>query len=198
MAVSSCKAEDDSHFEEATILPWSTTIKYEFTGTLYEPFWTVPAGTPFSGWFSYNRLQKNNVVSIPPHTTRRGDYYYKEVSLTVGPYTVSSNTSYNNNLQVLDDYPSSPGIDRLSLGTYDVTGSVGGLAILRLYISLEDSTGMLWSSLGLPGPDLTMTKLTGGVSTTRIWLLSKDEVSSPPRMISASGSIQTLTGKLVP
>lgn len=186
-------SEDDSHFEEATILPWSTTVEYTFTGVLNEPFGTLSVGTPFSGSFSYNRLQKNSVMAIPPDPVLYGGYHYKTVSLTFGAETVSDNTSSIWDLKVFNDYP---GRDSLDLSPLAMDGSLGGLTLNHsggIYIRLADSTAKLWSTLALPGPELTMANFPSASSTTKIWLNSEG-----PRIISASGSIQTLTGKLVP
>ncbi|MFA6097443.1 MAG: PxKF domain-containing protein [Candidatus Paceibacterota bacterium] len=153
---------------------------YYFEGTLDEPFGSLPAGAPFSGWASYYPGQPNlnkpfdangNPSNIPPY---RGDYKYNYISLTLGGATV---TDYGTGvINVYDhgtydysapDRPNTFPTDLFHLYTYDVHGSFGGLTLAPgagIQLVLQDVTGTAWSGPVLPS-GLTLDNLTTGNAT---------------------------------
>lgn len=163
-----------------------TTITYSFGGTLSAPFGTLPAGTSFTGSFSYAAAQ----ADLSPQLPNRGDFLYQSISLTIGGTTVTDNGTGVINVY---DGPGGYPTDLFHLYTYNVSGSLGGLALAPgagIQLVLQDVDGSVWNSTALPDHTLTLGDLTADVNATHIQLQSTP-ASTPP------GNITTVRGALL-
>jgi formylglycine-generating enzyme required for sulfatase activity len=128
-------------------------VAYSFAGTLACPVGSSPAGTPFTGSFSYDASLSNQ----SPNPNAYGEYVPASMSLAFGSTTVTVNNQ--GNIYVYGPPTSQADIFLLDVDNLNV--SIGGGSFLTdLSLNLEDVTGMAWQGTALPGPGLTMANLT--------------------------------------
>ncbi|MCX6901924.1 MAG: hypothetical protein NTW03_00280, partial [Verrucomicrobia bacterium] len=153
-------------------------LTYEFAGALNDPFGTLPAGTPFTGSFSYDDSQPLNT----PLTPYRGDYHYTSLSVTMGGVTVTDNGT--GPMYVFDaPYPT----DLWYLYTYAVAGTFGGLTLAPqgLMICLQDGTRAVFNSPALPGPCLALSDFPSGGGT----FLQLESETQPGHLLNVRGNL---------
>lgn len=164
-----------------------TTITYSFGGTLSSAFGTLPAGTPFTGTFSYAAAQADLMPQTFPD---RGDYKYQSISLTIGGTTVTDNGTGVINVY---DGPTTYPTDLFHLYTFNVSGTLGGLTLAPgggLSIVLQRLDGTAWNSIALPDHSLTINDVTADGIATHIQLQSEPPSTPFPGTITiARGGI---------
>jgi len=175
-----------------------TMITYHFAGKLDDPFGSLPAGTLFTGSFSYAASQPN--LNTEDFSAYRGDYLYHSISLTFGNITVADNGTgvinlYDHGTYEGVDPNGNPGTyptDLFHLYTYNMNGSLGGLTLAPgagIQLVLQDIAGVAWPSTALPGSGLTMANLSAGGAT--FIQLQSTQIGLPPNTntIIARGSL---------
>lgn len=131
---------------------------YVFSGFLDNPFGSLPAGTPFSGSFTYDGAQPLNVVF-----TDRGDYLYENFSVTILGAVANSGMGVIN----MYDHPAYP-TDLFHLYTLGLTASFGGITLAPdagMQLVLQNTDGDVFSDLSVLKPNLTLADFTSGGAT---------------------------------
>lgn len=164
-------------------VPCEAVVNYTFSGAMVNPFGTHPIGTPFSGSITYDETQTDLSPGGPPDV---GNYVYQNFSLTVGAETVNDNGP--GQIYVYDNLVTPYPTDLMIVNTSTVSGSFGGLTLnpFGMMLALQDITGAAFSSIGLPGPGLTLDDFTQG-NATFIQL-----TSTGPNFINARGELGNL------
>lgn len=138
----------------------AAVITYEFSGTLDGAVGDVPAGTPFSGTFSYEQTESDQF----PGVAVGGWYEYIDYQLIMGTHSLSAPyTDTADFINVLNDQPSGSGPrDRVDVRPSGMFGTVPGLdAVYGMTMVLIDDSGTIFSDVSLPGAELTLTDFPG-------------------------------------
>lgn len=132
---------------------------YVFSGTLNDPFGNLPAGTPFSGSFTYDSAQPLNVVF-----TGRGNYVYEKFAVTILGKTIADNGTGVINMYDNSGYPT----DLFHLYPFALAGSFGGIALAPgagMQLVLQNLQGNVFSDLSVLKPNLSLADFTAGSAT---------------------------------
>ncbi len=143
----------------AALTTGASLTTYAFSGTLDDPFGNLPAGTTFSGSFTYDSSQPMKVVF-----TGRGDYVYENFAVTILGKTVADSGTGVINLYNNPGYPT----DLFHLYTETVNGSFGGITLAPaagLQLVLQNVQGNVFSDLGVLKPNLSLADFTTGNAT---------------------------------
>ena len=142
----------------ASTMP-ASAVTYEFFGTfevaLSDGTNTIPAGTPFSGIFSYSFPQQGPACLPPACVQTSAEYTFNSFSITVAGQTVSaigphSLTLYNNDPIEGDSLMT--GTNR-GANNPASSGSIDGITPNWIALTLEDAfnpTATAFSNLNLP------------------------------------------------
>jgi hypothetical protein len=128
-------------------------VTYNFSGSLTDPYGSLPVGTPFTGSFSYEGSQPLST----PALAYRGDYDLTTITVTLGSTTIVRNGPNIINVYNHDSLAQDPGYATDLFHLYN-TGS-------EIQIVLQDVEGAVFASPAIPGAGLSMNDFTSGPGT---------------------------------
>ena len=143
-------------------------LTYTFAGQLNNDFGTYPIGTSYTGYLIYDDTQN----PLDPANLGRGDYSYRELSVSIGGETATDYGTgvvniYNHNIDNPSDENSYP-TDLMHVYAFAISGTLGGVDLAPgagLQLVLQDSAGTVFNDLSIPKGDLSLSKFTLGDAT---------------------------------
>lgn len=164
-------------------------IRYAYSGQLNTALGNLPAGTPFSGELAYEQ----NQVDTTPNTPSVGDYNYSMLSLLIG------GNDYSSGVGRISIY-SNP--DVIEVASSDFDGSIGGVTLQRMGMTLANANGTLYNGVPLPGANLTLAPF-GPPGTAYLELLHSGlrtygKLTSLTAIPEPSGAVLSLSAACLP
>ncbi len=127
-------------------------ITYEFSGSLGSPVGTTPAGTLFSGFFTYESTAPDQVAG-----GTIGRYDFIEYEVDIGPDTL-----------IVQDLDAADRVEALNSANYvffaasfNILGTVGGLSVDNINAQFNEFPNTVGNDF-LPGPNLTLADFDAG------------------------------------
>ena len=127
---------------------YAMPITYYFGGTLEGAFSTIPIGTQFDGFFSYD----SEAPAEPSSTEICSGYKFIELFVTIGDYAVQFDVA-DDLIVVCNGIPTA---DSLELDGSNNVGEMDNLYHFTFDLALRNTSGTIFDDTNLPGTGLTL------------------------------------------